>query len=1068
MYKKFLRKPLKNAIFGVLFAVLGIFGLITSPLMSNLVYAEPESSEQTGNETSTNETPSLDNSNASSATGASENTDEVKTCAKEVGTLGWLVCSATDALGKAVDSIYSQIEKLLVVEPISFEESSPVYQIWQIMRDITNILFVIFLLVVIYSQITGLGISNYGIKKALPKLIIAAVLVNLSYLLCALAVDTSNVVGASIRGVFDNIQTQAMSTGGFGDGGTINWTALTAALIGGGTVAGIAIVSFIWPLIAALIGAIISVLVGLVTLGLRHALIIILVMIAPVAFVCYLLPNTDKWFKKWKDIFFSMLIFYPMFSFLFGAAQLAGGALIASAMSSGSAFMLIVGLAVPVLPLILSISLMKMSGTALGAVSSRLDNLGKKPQEGLRANLAQRHELARLRRINNSALPSASLQRYLDKRAASRAADIKNEEAIRAGRAEIYAQRKILGLKNYEPAKIDEYKQKGLPTSASTRAAKEAANIGLAVKAAQDDTQHIIGEYGEFHHSTTDKRLADQGAYYFKEMNRAAFTLVNDDEADFNYLTNEYFKAANAGRDSYQYQHYIKSSGGALGEKGSTSVLGQLIAKTAANEARHRHDFAILGNKFNIDKRAFRNMVTGYYVNDDGIATGKPDRNGKAKKVVWKNPVDGKEHEERFPGEFLHYHPEVLVPYDVKDENGAYFDMKDFDGNLITRIYRNDTPVMKEIFQNFDTVIQDPIDGLYGIMSGIKEGQYKKVKDENGNVIARLPDVGLKGLRTTIGRSIQGAKFKEKASFASPMYATSVANGYIQNFSHQFIERLQNITKTIRSGNFNQQDAFELQQLSFLFDPALADNNWAGLKYLFPEKALKTYQDVNGKFLEGTILDENGKKIGTTNAGEATYEELLNTIKDKLWYPSAQAVAFMMSGATTPNVADNLKSGAAEAWGVLADNIKSWNSDSAKAAGLPNPFIRKTSVQNTAYELKDQINEASGFKIGKKSKQGKPQPQEKTAYDNDDPASSNTILNNHTNEENEEDAHFTHLHNQALEYRQQIDALYYQYMYDSRKFSEEVLPLFGENPDFEDVYYEYTNFLDSDPNATTE
>ncbi|MBR3134947.1 hypothetical protein IKG54_00035, partial [Candidatus Saccharibacteria bacterium] len=437
MYKKFLRKPLKNAIFGVLFAVLGIFGLITSPLMSNLVYAEPESSEQTGNETSTNETPSLDNSNASSATGASENTDEVKTCAKEVGTLGWLVCSATDALGKAVDSIYSQIEKLLVVEPISFEESSPVYQIWQIMRDITNILFVIFLLVVIYSQITGLGISNYGIKKALPKLIIAAVLVNLSYLLCALAVDTSNVVGASIRGVFDNIQTQAMSTGGFGDGGTINWTALTAALIGGGTVAGIAIVSFIWPLIAALIGAIISVLVGLVTLGLRHALIIILVMIAPVAFVCYLLPNTDKWFKKWKDIFFSMLIFYPMFSFLFGAAQLAGWALIASAMSSGSAFMLIVGLAVQVLPLILSISLMKMSGTALGAVSSRLDNLGKKPQESLRANLAQRHELARLRRINNSALPSASLQRYLDKRAASRAADIKNEEAIRAGRAEI-------------------------------------------------------------------------------------------------------------------------------------------------------------------------------------------------------------------------------------------------------------------------------------------------------------------------------------------------------------------------------------------------------------------------------------------------------------------------------------------------------------------------------------------------------------------------------------------------------------------------------------------------------
>ena len=545
MSKINLRQHLKNAILGGLFAVLGVFGLATSPLLTTPVYAEPESSESTS---------------------VSENNDDTETCYDQVPGIGWLVCPTTGALGKAVDAIYTQIEKLLVVEPVSFEDSSPIYQIWQIMRDITNILFVIFLLVVIYSQITGLGISNYGIKKALPKLIVAAVLVNLSYLICALAVDASNIFGASIRGLFESIEAQAVNTGGIGSAADINWTRLTAALIGGGAVAGVAIIHFIWPLIAALLGAIISVLVGLVTLGLRQALITILVMIAPVAVVCSLLPNTEKWFKKWKDIFISMIIFYPMFSFLFGASQLAGWALIASALNSGSAFGLIVGMAVQVLPLILSIALMKMSGTVLGAVSSRLSNLANKPQEGIRANLAQRQELARLRRINNSALPSASLQRYLDKRARSRALDIENEGKIRAGRAEIYAQRKILGIKNYEPADIEQYKQRGLHTSVSTRAAKSAANISMAVKAAQDDTQHIIGEYGDFHHSTAaDRHLAKQGAANFKEMNRAAFTLVNDDEADFNYLTGEYFKAANAGRDSYQYKHFIESSGGGLG-----------------------------------------------------------------------------------------------------------------------------------------------------------------------------------------------------------------------------------------------------------------------------------------------------------------------------------------------------------------------------------------------------------------------------------------------------------------------------------------------------------------------
>ena len=179
-----------------------------------------------------------------------------------------------------------------------------------------------------------------------------------------------------------------------------------------------------------------------------------------------------------------------------------------------------------------------------------------------------------------------------------------------------------------------------------------------------------------------------------------------------------------------------------------------------------------------------------------------------------------------------------------------------------------------------------------------------------------------------------------------------------------------------------------------------------------------------------------------------------------------------MSGATTPNVADNLKSGAAEAWGVLADNIKNWNSDSAKAAGLPNPFVRKTSVQNTAYELKDQINEASGFKTAgnnrKNGSKANATPLEKTAYDNNNPASSNTILNNRENAETEEETYFTHLHDQAITYMQQIDAFYYQYMYDPKKFAEETLPLFGENPEFEDVYYEYTNFIDDNPGATTD
>ena len=925
---------MKNAIFGVLFAILGFFGLATSPILAEPVYAEPASSE-------TSET-------AETTTVASENTDKTETCYDQVPGLGWLVCNATNALGKAVDSIYSQIEELLTIKPISFEESSPIYQIWQIMRDITNILFVVFLLVVIYSQITGLGISNYGIKKALPKLIIAAVLVNLSYLICALAVDLSNVIGASVRGLFDSIQTQAIDAGGFGGAANISWTDLTAALIGGGAVAGIAVIHFIWPLIAALLGAIVSVLIGLVTLGLRQALVIILVMIAPVAFVLYLLPNTEKWFNKWKDIFISMIIFYPMFSFLFGAAKLAGWALIASALNSGSAFMLIVGMAVQVLPLILAISLMKMSGTVLGAVSNKLSNIANKPQEGIRANLAQRQELARLRRINNSALPSASLQRYLDKRNRSRALDIENEGKIRAGRAEIYAQNRVIGKRKYDPAYNDEYKSgaKLLGTTASSRSAKRAMDVALEAQTATKNAAHVMGNYGSYHNSTLeDKRLQATGGKNYLDLYRANLVEQNDAFADEDWVIGQYDKfRRNEG--SYEYKHYVTGAAGALGMTGNHTVLGEVISKSAKNEALRKSYTNLMYAKWGYGKSDARSMLVGYYIDDDGYATTKPDENGRRERLsTYTDPNTGQiiNIKERSPGEFLKYHPEYLTQaaYDLKDENGYYYNALDQDGNFIARVYKKDGPAMKEIFQNWDMPINDPINGLYGILSGVKQGQYSQYG---------LDAVGLANLSTTLNRATLSANFKEKASFAGPMYATSVGQRYIQDFVHLNIARLDNLIKTAKPSGFNTQDVAELGQLKMLMDPA----NWDWM--LFDENSLRSFRNVNGEHMKGTeykhdekgnlIFDENGNpKIKDQNIPieQATLDQLKNTIFRKYLLPAAPKFATMMSRVTN-GIIDNQKPGVADNWNGLLDSMEKWNDEnwSKKYPLLKNPFAKQT------------------------------------------------------------------------------------------------------------------------------
>ncbi|MDO5452006.1 MAG: hypothetical protein Q4F56_02870, partial [Candidatus Saccharibacteria bacterium] len=214
MKNKRLGKRIRRAVFGFLFAMIGTLGVLGGALVSQeTVYAVPgettETTESTTNsDANTNEvtestvSPSVNTASVNSTNDATANGGDG--CKDSLGAIGWLVCPTTGAIAGAVDFLYGLIQDILVINPISAEDGSPIYEIWKYCLGVANIVFIIFLLVVIYSQITGVGISNYGIKKALPKLIVVAILVNLSFLICAIAVDVSNIIGSSLRGVFDS------------------------------------------------------------------------------------------------------------------------------------------------------------------------------------------------------------------------------------------------------------------------------------------------------------------------------------------------------------------------------------------------------------------------------------------------------------------------------------------------------------------------------------------------------------------------------------------------------------------------------------------------------------------------------------------------------------------------------------------------------------------------------------------------------------------------------------------------------------------------------------------------
>ncbi len=300
-----------------------------------------------------------------------------------IGGIGWFVCPTVNFIAKGMDKIYSIISGFLEVKTVTNDTNTSIYQLWATVRDIANVAFVIVFMVIVYSQITNLGLSNYSVKNMLPRLIIAAILVNASFWVCAAAVDASNFLGYAIHNMFVSLMDK-FSVGSNYTGDIPSWQQVatvalsTGAVIGGGLfIAANTISGTIFLLIPVLLGAVMSALVALIVLAARQALITILIIVAPLAFVAYTMPNTEKYFNKWRETLMTMLLLFPIFSVIFSGAQIAGMAIIQSA--NGNLITIILGLAVQVAPIVITPLLIKFSGNLIGKVAGIVNN----PNRGL-------------------------------------------------------------------------------------------------------------------------------------------------------------------------------------------------------------------------------------------------------------------------------------------------------------------------------------------------------------------------------------------------------------------------------------------------------------------------------------------------------------------------------------------------------------------------------------------------------------------------------------------------------------------------------------------------------------
>ncbi len=145
-------------------------------------------------------------------------------------------------------------------------------------------------------------LDAYTLRKTIPRLVVAAILISISWPLLSFAVQLSNDLGNGVVYLIESPFNQLPDIVHFGN--------VVFDLLSAGAILALGIIG----LLSFVLTGAIAIFVAIITLIVRQILVIALLIISPIAIVAYVLPNTEKIFKLWRSSFISVLIAFPIIS----------------------------------------------------------------------------------------------------------------------------------------------------------------------------------------------------------------------------------------------------------------------------------------------------------------------------------------------------------------------------------------------------------------------------------------------------------------------------------------------------------------------------------------------------------------------------------------------------------------------------------------------------------------------------------------------------------------------------------------------------------------------------------
>ncbi|MEI6237331.1 MAG: hypothetical protein WCP03_01890, partial [Candidatus Saccharibacteria bacterium] len=253
--------------------------------------------------------------------------------------LGWLICPLIMLMDDIITKLKDAVKGMLEIDLTKLNSGNSLKVAWSTMRLISTVVLIGIALFVIISQILGMEfVSAYTIKKMIPRLVIAIILIQLSWVIMLFVVDFVNILGEGL---------QALMFGPFGGAAKMNdVTAILqrANISGAGSNTGLVVLfgvgvgvfattGGLFGILAIAVGVAAALIVGIVSLILRKIIILALIVIAPLAIVAWILPNTEKYFKMWYSNLTKLLLMFPLIMGL-----LAIGPIFASIAADGNAY----------------------------------------------------------------------------------------------------------------------------------------------------------------------------------------------------------------------------------------------------------------------------------------------------------------------------------------------------------------------------------------------------------------------------------------------------------------------------------------------------------------------------------------------------------------------------------------------------------------------------------------------------------------------------------------------------------------------------------------------------------